>query len=237
MSEQRAAEDRHEILEASDKDAFRQLVEPHTKEMLRAAEKDLEFYVDRGFLHEDDFTPEEIVGEALIRTWEHRDVKPRKMGLRAWLLGTQYRVMRGMVNNLRAYRREKSLSLDAPVPDNPDAHDTEEWFWDWYQPDRELLWEDVIPSQEPVDVEVSLEDDYQDLREQADEARDNDPTEEEAEARHVLIMHDEFEMSLPEVAFTINRSPIAVAEVLEKARAGLRQREADEEETEHPAPR
>lgn len=237
MSEQRGVEDRHEILEVSDKDAFRQLVEPHTKEMLRAAAQDLEFYVDRGFLHEDDFTPEEIVGEALIHTWEHRDVKPRQMGLRAWLLGTQYRVMRGMVNNLRAYRREKSLSLDAPIPDNPAAHDTEEWFWDWYQPDRELIWEDVIPSQEPDDVEVALDDDREDLREQVDEARDLDPTEEEAEARHVLIMHDEFEMSLPEVAFTINRSPIAVAEVLEKARAGLRERENEGEETEHPAPR
>ncbi len=237
MSGEQVANDWRDILEGSDRDAFRQLIEPHTNAMVRAAEMDLEFYVERGFLHEEDFTPEEIVGEALLHTWEHRDVKPRQMALKSWLLGTQYRVMRGMVNSLRAYRRDKSLSLDAPVPDNPDARDTDEWFWDWYQPDRELLWEDVIPSQEPADVEVSLENNEQDLRDEADEARDYDPTDAEAEARHVLILHDEFKMSLPEVAFTINRSPIMVAEVLEKARAGLRERQTEGEETEHFAPR
>lgn len=237
MSDYQAVEDWHEILEGSDEEAFRQLVEPHTKEMIEAARRDLEFYMDRGHLHDEDFSPEEIVGEGLIHAWEHREVKPPQMSLRSWLLGTQYRVMRGLVNNLRAYRRDKSLSLEEPVPDNPDAHDTEEWFWDWYQPERELLWEDVIPAQSPDDIEVSLEGDREYLREEIEEPRDVEAMDAEAEARHVLVMHDEFEMSLPEVAFTINRSPIAVAEVLEKARAGLRQREADGEETEHPAPR
>lgn len=192
-------------------------------DLLKAARNDLGFYVDRGFLHEDDFTPEEVVGEALLHAWDHRSVRPSRMGFRGWLVATQYRVMRGMVNDIRSYRREKSLSLDAPVPDNPDAHDTEEWFWDWYQPDVELLWEDVIPSQEPQDVEVALEgDDRENLLDETDE-------------RHALIMHSEFEMSLSEVAFTINRSPIAVAEVLEKARVGMDARSSDREATEHPS--
>ncbi len=237
MSEQRAVEDWHEILEGSDEEAYRQLVEPIAQEMIRAARSDLEFYVERGYLHEEDFTPEEIAGEALIHAWEHRNVKPRQMSLRSWLLGTQYRVMRGLVNNLREYRLEKSISLDEPVPDNPAAHDTEEWFWDWYQPDQELLWEDVIPSQEPDEVEVPLEDDQERLRLDVEQPSDRDFVEQETERRHVLTLHDEFEMSLPEVAFTINRTPIAVAELLEKARVGLREREGEEEETEHPAPR
>ena len=209
------------VLQGSDEEAYREIVEPYTKDLLRAAREDLEFYVGRGFLHENDFSPEEVVGEALIHAWDHRNVRPSQMSLRGWLIGTQYRVMRGMVNSIRSYRRDKSLSLDEPVPDNPDAHDTKEWFGDWYQPEHELIWEDVIPSQEPQDVEVLLDSDREKLLEDADE-------------RHALIMHTEFEMSLPEVAFSINQSPIAVAEILEKARVAMHQREADYEETEHP---
>ncbi len=223
MREQQLDEQWERVLHESDREAFRKIVEPFMNDLLNAARDDLRFYVDRGFLHEDDFTPEEVVGEALLHAWDHRSVRPSQMGLRGWLVATQYRVMRGMVNDIRSYRRDKSLSLDAPVPDNPDAHDTEEWFWDWYQPDVELLWEDVIPSQEPQDVEVALEgDDRENLLDETDE-------------RHALIMHGEFEMSLPEVAFTINRSPIAVAEVLEKARVGIRARSSDQEPTEHPS--
>lgn len=219
------AERWEEVLESSDRDMYREAVSPFMEELLRAAREDLDFYVELGFLHEDDFTPEEIVGETLLHAWDHRGVRPAQMNLRVWLLGTQYRVMRGLVNRLRRYRRDKSLSLDEPVPDNAAAHDTEEWFWDWYQPDRELIWEDVIPAQEPADIDVSLEtDDGEGLLEETDE-------------RHALVLHDEFEMSLPEVAFTINRSPIAVAEILEKARVGMRPRDVEQEGTEHPAPK
>lgn len=216
------AERWEEVLQGSDKDAYREAVEPHMKELLRSARQDLDFYVERGFLHRDDFTPEEVVGEALLHAWDHRGVRPAQMNLKAWLLGTQYRVMRGLVNGLLSYRRTKSLSLDEPVPDNAAAHDTEEWFWDWYQPDREMIWEDVIPAQEPVDTEVPLEED------------DRDRLLEDTEERHAIVLHDEFEMSLPEVAFTISRTPVAVAEILEKARVGMRARRVEGEELQHP---
>ena len=209
------------ILEGSNQDEFRKLIEPYTNVMLRAARRDLAFYVDQGVLHDDDFTAEELVGEALIHAWQHRDVRPERMGLRSWLLGTQHRVTRGLVNRLRAYRHEKGISLDEPIPTERDAQDTQEWFWDWYQPEQELTWEDVIPAQEPEDVEVPLTGDREELLEDTD-------------ARHVLVLHDEFEMSLPEVAFTINRSPQAVADLLEVARAGLSKRGAEERNVEHP---
>ncbi len=209
------------VLKDSDQDAFRELVEPYTEVMLRAARRDLEFYLQQEILQESDFTPEEIVGETLLYAWEHRDVRPEKMGLRSWLLGTQHRVTRGLVNRLRSYRHDKEISLDEPVPTDPDAQDTQEWFWDWYQPEHELTWEDVIPAQQPEDMEVPLTGDREELLEDTD-------------ARHVLVLHDEFEMSLPEVAFTINRSPEAVAELLEIARAGMARRGADDEDVEHP---
>lgn len=209
------------VLKDSDQDAFRELVEPYTDVMLLAARRDLEFYLQQEILQDSDFTPEEIVGETLLHAWQHRDVRPEKMALRSWLLGTQHRVTRGLVNRLRSYRHDKDISLDEPIPTDPDAQDTQEWFWDWYQPEQELTWEDVIPAQQPEDMEVPLTGDREELLEDTD-------------ARHVLVLHDEFEMSLPEVAFTINRSPEAVAELLEIARAGMARRGADDEDVEHP---
>lgn len=223
VNETPPAQNWEEILERSNQDEFQRLVEPYTEIMLRSARRDLNFYREQEVLHEDDFTPEEIVGEALIHAWQHRDVRPEKMSLQAWLLGTQHRVTRGLVNRLRGYRHEKNISLDEPVPTDPDAQDTQEWFWDWYQPEQELTWEDVIPASDPEDIEVSLGGDREDLLEDVD-------------ARHAIVLHDEFEMSLPEVAFTINRSPEAVADLIERARAGMAKRGAGEEgeAVEHP---
>lgn len=199
------------ILKGSDKEAFQDVVKPHMDMLLEAARRDLKFYVRNGTLHEGDFSPEELVGEGLIHSWKHRDVRPSDMPLRSWLLGTQHRVTRGLVGRFRAYRRNKDLSLDEPVSINADALDTQEWFWDWYQPEQELTWEDVIPAREPDDVEIGLDESRERLLEESDR-------------RHALILHDEFQMSLQDVSFTINRSPDAVAELLERARASLRER-------------
>lgn len=37
------------------------------------------------------------------------------------------------------------MSLEATVPDGP-IYDDDEIFWEWYQPDERIRWEDVIPS-------------------------------------------------------------------------------------------
>ncbi len=198
-------------LHDGDEDAFRQHVEAHMQTLLKAARHDLTYYVRQGDLHRDDFTPEEVVGEALLQAWQRRDRVPEKMGLRAWLMSTLYRSLRGLVRRQKQYRHEKAISLDAPLPPDPETFDTQEWFWDWYQPDEYLTWEDVTPSQEPVDFEISLLDTEETLAL-------------EPESRHVLVMHDEFEMALPEVAFAMGRAVNETAELLEQARASLRER-------------
>ncbi|MEX0748187.1 MAG: sigma-70 family RNA polymerase sigma factor [Rhodothermales bacterium] len=213
-----------EILAGSDKDAFEAIVAPYMDLLLAVAERELGFYKELNYIHDDDFTPEEVTGEALLHAWAHRNVRPQKMTLRSWLLGTQYRVVRGLVNRLRAYRRDQAFSLDEPVPTDEDTDPVQDWFWDWYQPDSVLTWEDVIPSQQPEDLEVPLDGDRFRILEDTDE-------------RHVLILHQEFEMSLPEVAFTLNRTPIAIAEILEQARVSLSHRLMDEpDDIEHPNP-
>lgn len=221
-------EDWQAVFENGDKEAFHEIAESFTDTLLAAARKALIFYLKQGHLHPDDLTPEEVVGEALVHAWEHRRQRPPKMGLRAWLLGTEYRVLRGLVEQQKAYRRDKAISLDAPIPTdaaNRAGDDAQEWFHEWYQPDAVLTWEDVTPAQEPIDYEINLE-------EGADLFAEN------PDAYHVLILHDEFEMALPEVAFSMGRGVEEAAELLDHARVTFRVRIGQEEpiqETDHPA--
>ena len=214
------------IIETRDEDAFRELVNRHMKILTRVARHELDYYVFEGYLHRNDLTPEELVGETLIYAWGHLDQRPSGMSLRGWLLGIEYRMVQKLVEQQRRYRDEKAVSLDAPLPMQPDAQDKQEWFWEWFQPEAELTWEDVVPGEQPIDHEVPL---Y--------EMRDTFAL--EPEARHVLMMHDEFEVPLPEVAFAMNRAVNETAQLVDAARASLRERMATREPSDavdHPAP-
>lgn len=212
------------VLTEGDEDSFREMVEPFTQTLIQAARCDLAFYVQQGQLHEEDLTAEELAGETLYYAWQHRTRRPKAMTLRGWLLGTQHRLLRGLIEQYQQYRAEKELSLDAPVPPDADASATEEWFWEWQQPTKgETTWEDVTPGSEPVDYEVPLHD-------------DEETPSLASEDYHVLTMHDEFEMSLPEVAAALDLSAKSTAERLDRARASLHERVGDEGNVPEPIP-
>jgi RNA polymerase sigma-70 factor (ECF subfamily) len=228
----RARQDGHDARGRDDKAAFEAAVEPYMETLLEGARKALAFYFAQGYLRPEDLSPEEIVGETLLYAWEHRGERPAPMSLRGWLLGTQYRVLRGLAERERAYRDDKAISLDEPFPLDgsaaPSTDHVQESFWEWHQPDAVTLWEEVTPAVEPVDIEIPLDVDH--------------PTfAENPESYHVLMLHDEFEVPLPEVAFTMNQNLRDTAALLEEARASLRQYQAEFEppgltEADHPAP-
>lgn len=214
------------ILAERDEAGFRELVQPHMASLLRVAAQELDFYVFEGYLRDGDFSPEELVGEALINAWEHLGNRPRRTSLAGWLLGVLYRSVGRLVEQHQAYQNEKAISLDAPLPENPDSMSVQEWFWEWYQPEANMTWEDVVPAVEPVDLDLPL----YDLR---------DTLALDPEARHVLMMHDEFSLPLPEVAMLMNRAVDETANLIDQARASLRERLAAPEpvlEVSHPAP-
>lgn len=204
-------------LRDGDEEAFHRLVDRYVDVLLRAARYDLEFYIAQGYLQDGDLTPEEVVGETQLYAWQHRDRCPERMSLRGWLLGVQHRRLRQMVEQERNYRHDKAISLDEEVPVNYDSWDSQEAFWDWAQPDagehHVELWENVVPSVSPIDIEIDLEKDGREALLGLDDT-----------ARHVLLMHDEFEVDLPEVAFIMGRGVNEVAELIELARASLYER-------------
>ena len=214
------------ILLEKDEEGFRDLVQEYMPIMLRVARQEIDYYVFEGYLHKQDLAPEDVVGEALLHAWGQLNRRPESMSLRGWLLGIEYRSVQVLVEQMRSYRNEKAISLDAPLPLEPDNMDVQEWFWEWYQPDANITWEDVVPAVEPVDMDVPLYDVRHTLA--------LDP-----EARHVLMMHDEFDIPLQEVAFAMNRAVVETAELIDQARASLRERLAVPEPAgaiAHPAP-
>ena len=197
-------------LRDGDEDGFREAVEPLMPDLIRTARQDIQYYVRQGAIHQDDFSPEEVAGEAVIFAWEHRDQIPEQLSLRGWLLGILYRALAGMVEAQRQYRYDKALSLDEEIPPNPDALFSQEWFWDWYQPEPVETWGDVTPSVEPVDFEIPL-------------AEEESVLNLDRDLRHAIIMHDEFEMDITEVAFIMGQNVKSVATMLQTARGTLRE--------------
>lgn len=136
-----------------DEDAFELLVAPHLAELTSAAQRDLRYHVALGELREDDLTPEELVGETLLRGWRDRRRRPSTLALKPWLLGLQVRVLKRLVRKEQEARRLASVSLEARAPAAPVYDDGEE-FWEWYQPDEATRWEDVLPSETTSREEV-----------------------------------------------------------------------------------
>ena len=206
-------------MDADDRDSFQEAVRPYLDRLIAAARHDLDYYIDQDELHPDDFTPEEIAGEALIYAWDHREKRPDQVSLQGWLLATQHRLLRGMVRQAMRYREEKALSLDEQIPPDAKAEGEQERFQypGAYQPEGDITWEDVTPGSEPIDVNAPL---Y---------SEDGIPNEEtfhlDPDARHAVMMHDEFEMDLQEVAFTMERSVQDTAALLEQARTSLHKRQ------------
>jgi RNA polymerase sigma factor (sigma-70 family) len=123
-----------------DRQAFQQLALSHLDELFAAAQRDLRYHVMLGDLRQHDLGPEELVGETLLRAWRDRLRKPASLGIRPWLLGLQFRVLTRIVRQERLLQRLVSTSLEAPVPD----YDDDESFWEWFQPDEMVRWEDIL---------------------------------------------------------------------------------------------
>jgi RNA polymerase sigma-70 factor (ECF subfamily) len=134
-----------------DRDAFQRLVGPHLDELFAAARRDIRYHSAVGDLREDEISPEEVVGETLLRAWRDRHRRPQGLDIRPWLLGLQFRVLTRIVRQEQVLRKLVSVSLEAPAPAEP-IYDDDESFWEWYQPDEMLRWEDIVPADVTAEV-------------------------------------------------------------------------------------
>jgi DNA-directed RNA polymerase specialized sigma24 family protein len=138
-----------------DRQAFQQLALSHLDELFAAAQRDLRYHVMLGDLRQHDLGPEELVGETLLRAWRDRLRKPASLGIRPWLLGLQFRVLTRIIRQERLLQRLVSTSLEAPAPEPP-IYDDDESFWEWFQPDEMIRWEDILSGDAHPDFALDL---------------------------------------------------------------------------------
>ncbi|HWQ37622.1 MAG TPA: hypothetical protein VNM24_03285 [Burkholderiales bacterium] len=179
---------------AGDRQAFWAIVEPHLAEMLQAAGRDIRYHESLGQLGPQDLAPEELVGETLIRAWHGRHHRPRRLSLRAWLLGSQHRVLQWIVAREQRLRQIWSVSLESAPPREPVIYDDDASYWEWHQPDDFVRWEDLIPGDVPAPEEfIALEEAPLDQL--------------DAQARQALLLRFEHRLAVAEIAYIL-RLPV-----------------------------
>ena len=166
-----------------------------------------------------DLTSEELVGEALVRAWARRErYDADRLGFRSWLLGLQTRALSQYARREGLYAERKMISLDEELPTRPENDAVEESFYEFRQPFDVDTYEEIIPASEPADVSVEG---FEDAGlSETDEDLLSDATFRGA-AQQATILHDEFEVSLSEVAQIIDASLKDTAAMMNLAREGL----------------
>ncbi len=200
--------------------AYEQALAPFRDLLLRAARRAIAARVASDGLSRHALSAEELADETLIRAFDGRHhFDPERMRFSAWLLGLQHRTLRRLARDENAYDRQKAISLDEEVPTREEQDAVEEAFYEFHQPFDVTTYDEVIPSQQPDDVEIdprgrSLTEDELDLLESSGLS---------TEQRQIVEFHDEFELSLPEIAQILEYSLQDTAEALNEARVHLRQ--------------
>jgi RNA polymerase sigma-70 factor, ECF subfamily len=190
-----------------DRAAFQATVAPHLEELLGAARRELSYRVALGNFGADDLTPEELVGEALLRAWQDRYRRPSSLGVKVWLLALLFRVARDLARREAGLRRIPTESLEALVPPEP-IYDDDEEFWEWYQPDELTRWEDVVEAPAMTPEEMAAADERL--------TRTTDPR-----AREVFLLYKLHRVPLSETALALGLSVTETARLLEEARRDL----------------
>ena len=213
---------------AGDRDAFNDALAPHIDTLRSAAERQLE--VERDPITDApepdqevvDLTPDELVGETMVRAWDLRErFDGDRMSFRAWLLGLQTRSLAKVTRRQDRYDRRKVVSLDERLPTGEDQDAVGEQFYEFRQPFDVDTYEEVMASTTPEDPTVAgledagLSDDERALLSDATFR---------AEARQAAILHDEFEVGLSDVAQILDASLKDTAAFMNLARGGMLER-------------
>ncbi|HEX8385946.1 MAG TPA: hypothetical protein VF576_07165 [Rubricoccaceae bacterium] len=227
-----------------DRDAFTEATAPHQDVLLTAARRQVEVQRQSGLLGADDLTPEELVGETLVVAFDRRaSYDADQMGLRAWLLGLQTRQLARLARAESRHAARNAVSLDEEVPTQRNQDTTDEEFWEFREPFDVLTYGDLVPGSVPADADateqgVTTLTDDDDNPDGPTDGRDDGPNaltadadaDRLARAHHAALLHDEFDLSLAEVARIFDESLKATAENLGLARTTLRERIGSEED-------
>ncbi|HEX8298592.1 MAG TPA: sigma factor, partial [Rubricoccaceae bacterium] len=118
-----------------DRDAFTEATAPYQETLLTAARRQVQVQREAGTLVESDLTPEELVGETLVRAFDGRAFYDAdQMSFRGWLLGLQTRTLARLARDESRHAARSAVSLDEEVPTGANQDTTDEEFWEFHEP-------------------------------------------------------------------------------------------------------
>ena len=192
-----------------DKEAFDRLVEAEMANLLEAAKHEIAYYESVGDYPPDFMTPEELVAEAMIHAWDNRAKKPRGMEPRAWLFAMLFRAADAIAARQREIQAHETLPLEEKVPDAPlvldPVYDDDEEFYEWYQPDEALKWEDVIGN---IDLKPDV----------LIQAVESAPTKLDVKERRAALLYCRFGFNLEQTCRILEERPEKVADYIDQAK-------------------
>lgn len=192
------------VVERDDRDALSTLVAEHLDDLRRTARHELAYFTALGDLPPDTITADELVGEVLDRAWRGRKRRPADLELTAWLHGLLFRIVDRLVRKERERRQFEQLSIEEEVPKEP-IIETDDEFYDWYEPDEVVKWEDVIPDNVPTPEMIA-------------EALEEPVLELEPVTRRAFILHDALSLSVRTTARVLGISQREARERIVAAR-------------------
>ncbi len=208
------AGDFREEAQGDAKAAFDALVNREMSALLEAARHEVAYYEDVGDFPPGYMSPEELVGAAMIRAWERRKKRPEGMQPRTWLYLQLFRTADALAGRRRNIQKHETLSSDQVIPDDPlvldPLYDDDEEFYEWFQPDEALKWEDVIPSTAIAPEELLS-------------VCESEPGRLNALERRAAVLYFRLGFSFAQVCAATGKKPEELAGILENARARLRE--------------
>ena len=210
-----------------DRDAYEAVVAPFQDELLQLAQRQVNLHRATGQLQVNDLSPEEVVGEGLVAAYEYRaSFDADAISFRAWLLGLQHRALARILQQEARYASRKAISLDEEVPQNSDQDAVGEALYEFRMPFDVTTYGDLIPGSAPADIEIETDAEGHAIDRLSEEERaflEREDLDLPSGPRQVVLFHDEFELTLPEVAQILDYSLKDTASSLNLARTTLRE--------------
>ena len=207
---------------AGDRDAFEGALAPYHDDLLSAAERLVELHRATGELDEHALNPTELVGETLVRAYENRErYDDDTMGFRAWLLGVQHRALARVMRREARYTQAKGISLDAPIHADDPTDAVGDVLYEFRQPFEVVTYADLVAGSEPIDVDFDPRG-HEPLTDREQQALASAGL--SARTQEAIVLHDEFALTVSEVAQIFDASLKDTAEALNLARASVRER-------------
>jgi RNA polymerase sigma-70 factor (ECF subfamily) len=188
------------------KQAFMKDIQPYLDILFDVARRDLRFHEARGDIAKGELSPHEVVGETLLQAFAQQTKRPTNLSLKAWLLGIEDRVLKKLLKSDEFFRKLWAVSLEEPLPDLEPSYD-ENSFWEWYQPDAEGTWEDILVGSELIPEDLF-------------EIEEKENYELEPTTRRAWLLYDHYGLSMHEVGSVLNMEIPNAAKLVRDMRKG-----------------